>query len=131
MTPNFGKIPRETPEKSPKYFLLKIKCVGNAFSRNSKKKNKKKIGRRTQSRRSAKIIIKTVFWKKTNYFVLEIFVKKIRRPTKKCNNCRKLFGGGSENLKIKLVWPKALYKYPPLFLSSLNLHRVKYFEIYF
>ena len=48
---------------------------------------------------------KTVFWKKINYFDLRIFFKKTRRPTKKCNNCRKLFGGGSENLMIKLVWP--------------------------
>ena len=41
MTPNFGKIPRETPEKSPKFFLSKIKCIGNAYSRNSKTKKTK------------------------------------------------------------------------------------------
>ena len=84
------------------------------------KKKKKKIGMRTQSRRSAKIIIKknSVLEKKI-YFVLEIFVKKIRRPTKTCNNCRKLFGGGSENLKIKLVWPYIALKVNKFILELL------------
>ena len=68
---------------------------------------KKKVGRGTQSRRFAKIIIKKKqYFGKKIYFVLRFLLrKKHRRPTKKCNNCRKLFGGGSKNLKIKLLWP--------------------------